>query len=287
LLSSLVASIASGEPFAHAEGMLAVALGRPDAPPRGLFILPAEAPSFDPGLALVATCGGLALEAISQRNELAAQLRVHANLFGTVAHDLRNPLNAFVMSTDLLRDDLEHNRMDAARALSLTSRMSRASGRMQTLIEELVEADGLIMHPIRPALEAVSAASVACLAVSEATSRDREKRTSIGCDALDDDVPVLADKLRLAHAIAKVLAFTSRATSEGGSVLLGVTREGSRVVFRTRALGASGAPVATPEEHRGGLALLIARRLIEAQGGILAVDAGPAFALTTSLPTCT
>ena len=82
----------------------------------------------------------LALDAARVRTELRAATRVREVLLASVAHDLRNPLNTFAMSAGLLRDDLEGPDFDRTRALSLLSRMDRASSRMQALIEDLLEA---------------------------------------------------------------------------------------------------------------------------------------------------
>src|SRR6188768_2740987 len=77
----------------------------------------------------------VALEAARVRCELRSATRVREVLLASVAHDLRNPLNTFAMSTGLLRDDLESPDFERARAVSLVTRMERASTRMQRLIE--------------------------------------------------------------------------------------------------------------------------------------------------------
>jgi signal transduction histidine kinase len=73
--------------------------------------------------------------------------RARDALFAGIAHDLRNPLNTFAMSTGLLKDDLEGGEVDAARALALVKRMERATHRMQVLIDDLVVASRIESDP--------------------------------------------------------------------------------------------------------------------------------------------
>src|SRR5688500_15557132 len=82
--------------------------------------------------------------------------RARDALFAGIAHDLRNPLNTFAMSTGLLKDDLEGGEVDAARALSLVKRMERSAQRMQVLIDDLVIASRIESDPAQASVTKTS-----------------------------------------------------------------------------------------------------------------------------------
>ena len=56
------------------------------------------------------------------------------------------------------------------------------------------------------------------------------------------------------------------------------------VVFTARAFGPGGMHVSPPEQGRGGLALLLARGLVEAQKGIFRVESGDGLTVSFTLP---
>ena len=87
--------------------------------------------------------------------------------------------------------------------------------------------------------------------------------------------------------IAKVIAFEAKSTGDGGSIRLGISRVDSvsrAVTFTARALGPGGVPVPPPGEGRGGLALLLARGLTEAQRGTFRIEPGDSLVVSFTLP---
>jgi signal transduction histidine kinase len=205
----------------------------------------------------------------------------------TVAHDLRNPLNTFAMSADLFREDLERGAVDTTRALSLLSRMERATLRMKALIEELVEASHLEGGDLEVRPREELAATMLSEAAAAAAPALAEKHVTIALEGLDQDARAMVDRSRTVQLLTKVIAVATKSTGEGGTIVLGVRAQADAVVFTARAFGSSGAPVAPPEEGRGGLALVLARGFAAVQHGSLCIAPGDAFAVMVTLPIVT
>ena len=258
------------------EGILAVGNGTASSS--------SPAPSAAEALAQLGAVIGFALEAARLRTRVEVVTKARETLLASVSHDLRNPLNTFAMSAGLLRDDLERNDVDATRGISLVSRMERATSRMQALIEDLVEASRIDAKKIDYAIREESAAQLLKDAAVAATSGASEKGAAVVCDALDDTARVMVDRARTLQLISKVIAFEAKSTGDGGSIRLGVSREDGVVTFTARALGPGGTPVPPPAEGRGGLALLIARGLTEAQRGTFRVEPGDSLIVSFTLP---
>lgn|GEM_PF-314263 len=284
----LAALLASARPVARAEGFIAVAMPGANGVSEGVLAISRGATDDDAVLDLalgqLATVGGLALEGARLRGRVEGMTKAREVLLASVSHDLRNPLNTFAMSAGLLRDDLERNDIDAARGISLVSRMERATSRMQGLIEDLLEASRIDARKVELTTREENAAQLVKDAALAAKPTATEKAAAVTCEATDDDAFVLADRTRTLQALAKVIAFEAKATGDGGSIRLGVTRQGDAVVFTARAFGPGGTPVPPPEEGRGGLALLIARGLVEAQRGTFRVEGGEGLVVGFTLP---
>jgi signal transduction histidine kinase len=284
----LAALLAGGRPVARAHGFVGVALFGSSSAPEGIVAFPRAAGADDAvlelALAQLAVAAGLALEASRLRSRVEAVTRAREALLASVSHDLRNPLNTFAMSAGLLRDDLERNDVDATRGISLVSRMERATARMQGLIEDLVEASRIDARKIDYAIREERAGQLVKDAATAATPIASEKGAAVAIDSVDDDVRVMADRARTLQLISKVIAFEAKSTGDGGTIRLGVARDGDAALFTARAIGPGGMPVPAPEEGRGGLALLIARGLVEAQHGTFRIEPGDGLVVAFTLP---
>ena len=215
----------------------------------------------------------IALDSARLRTEVRAATRVREVLLASVAHDLRNPLNTFAMSTGLLRDDLEGPELDRTRALSLLTRMDRAATRMQVLIEDLLEASRIEGGTIEFMRRPEQASAIARAALAKAKPMCAEKGATLDEGAMEEDAPVELDKARTVEALAKLVAVALKTTGEGGTIRLGVERHEEEVFFTVRAAAPrSTMSAATHDENRGGLAFLIGRGLVAAQGGRLMTE---------------
>ena len=286
---SLAAMLATAKPTARVEnGFLVVSLLGSGNAAEGILALPSAASSADgpaeAALTQLAAVVGLALEAARLRAHVEAVTKARETLLASVSHDLRNPLNTFAMSAGLLRDDMERNDVDTTRGISLVSRMERATSRMQSLIEDLVEASRIDAKKIDYAMRDESAAQLLKDAATAATPTSSEKGAAVVCDDLDENARVLCDRARTLQLIAKVIAFEAKSTGDGGTIRLAVAKAGTVITFTARAIGPGGVPVPPPAEGRGGLALLIARGLTDAQRGTFRIEPGDGLVVSFTLP---
>lgn len=290
--------LAAARPITRSDGFVACALLGSSGAPEGIVAVQIDGSrpremddaTFDTALTQLATIAGFALETTRLRQRIDAVTKARESLLASVSHDLRNPLNTFAMSAGLLRDDLERNDVDATRGIALVSRMDRATSRMQSMIEDLVEASHIDARKIELTIRAEGAAQLVRDAVAAAAARATEKgaaekAASLVLDVVDEDARVMADRARTLQLIAKVVAFEAKSTGDGGSIRLGVSRHGEAVVFTARAFGPGGTTVTPPEEGRGGLALLLARGLVEAQRGTFGIEATEGLTVSFTLPT--
>ncbi|MCL2778009.1 MAG: hypothetical protein FWD73_08390 [Polyangiaceae bacterium] len=200
------------------------------------------------------------------------------DLLASVSHDLRNPLNTLVMSTGLLRDDLECDSVDVNRALDLVARMERATTRMQALIDDLLEASRIASGNVELRRSHEPALPLVRFAVAAAQG-------AVGDCALDEQACILVDRARMLEALGKVLAFSARIAGEAGTVSVGALGTKDEVVLTARAQHARGPHAPVINEGSGGMSLLVARRLIELQGGTFRLDTkGTSLVITMTFP---
>ena len=279
---------AGAHPVVRANGTVAIAMAGSTGAPEGLLAISRATSDddavLDHALTQLATVAGLALEGARLRARVESVTNAREALLASVSHDLRNPLNTFAMSAGLLRDDLERNDINPSRGISLISRMERATLRMQRLIEDLVEASQIDARKIDVTPREEKAGQLVKDAAQAATPDASDKSAAVTVEETDEDALVFADRTRTLQALAKIIAFESKATGEGGTIRLGVARRGDAVVFTARAFGPGGTPIPPPPEGRGGLALLIARGLVEAQRGTFSVEPAGALVVAFTLP---
>jgi signal transduction histidine kinase len=284
----LATLLLAARPVARADGFLAVAMPGSNGTPEGLLAITRTPTDDDAVLELalgqLATVAGLSLEAARLRTRVEGVTKAREVLLASVSHDLRNPLNTFAMSAGLLRDDVERNDVDTTRGISLISRMERATSRMQGLIEDLVEASRIDARKIDLVIREENAAQLIKDAVAAAKPAPPERGAAVTSEETDEAALVLADRARTLQALAKVIAFVTKATGDSGAIRLGVTRQGEAVGVTARAFGPGGAPVPPPEEGRGGLALLIAHKLIKTQRKTFHIEGGEELVVAFTLP---
>jgi two-component sensor histidine kinase len=94
---------------------------------------------------------------------------------------------------------------------------------------------------------------------------------------------VNVDRTRILQAFTKLVAYALRVTGDGGHLQISVSKRDHDVAFFLTAHPAAGATFSPPEEGRGGLALLLARGIVELHGGRLSVEARDHVRVTITL----
>lgn len=220
-----------------------------------------------------------------------AELLAHAReeVLGVVAHDLRNPLNLIITSTDLLlAENLDRNRRKELLGVTM-----RAGRQMNQLIGDLL--DTVRLQAGKLSLDLEDVAVVMIFTQAEETFRPLAGKRSIQLEAIppEDGVAVRADPLRVSQIVSNIVGNAIKFTPEQGSVTLRSAADGNHVSFHITDTG----PGISPDDmdhlfdnfwqvrndHRGiGLGLPIAKGLVEAQGGRIWCESAPGRGSTFS-----
>jgi len=206
-----------------------------------------------------------------------AELLAHTReeVLGVVAHDLRNPLNIIISSTDLM---LEEN-LDRLRQRELLEVALRAGRQMNTLIGDLLDTVRLQAGRLVLDLEDVTVAAI--FRQAEETFRPTAEARRIYLEAVPPEsfVSVRADPLRVSQIVGNLLGNAIKFTPAKGNVTMRAIADGNHVDIHIADTGPGIAAddighlfdnfwQARRNDHRGvGLGLAIAKGLVEAHGG--------------------
>lgn len=222
--------------------------------------------------------------------ELVAQAR--EEVLGVVAHDLRNPLNVIISSTDLLL----HEDLDRARRTELLEVALRAGRRMNRLIGDLLDTVRLHAGKLTLDLEDVYVATIFKDAEDMFSPLARKRQICIEIVAPSDGLAVRADPLRVSQVLGNILGNALKFTPEHGRIALRASRHGDQVEIDVADNGPGIGPSdlahlfdnfwqAQRNDNRGvGLGLAIAKSVVEAHGGRIWCDStlgrGTTFSFT-------
>jgi signal transduction histidine kinase len=242
-------------------------------------------------LALAAEVGRRAASAIDhallyQASEQAARSR--DQLMAVVAHDLKNPLSTIQLALRVFVDkDGERDAAGERMERFALAAMDRAATRMQRLIHDLLDmsrtdAGKLSLHarPVQPA-------ALVSDAVDAHSTIAASRRITLEGDA-DGALPeVSVDRARIDQVFSNLIGNALKFTPEGGHVRVAAARAGDEVCFVVEDDGPGIAADDLPrlfdrfwqagKTARGGtgLGLTIAKAMVEAHGGRVAVESTP------------
>ncbi len=212
-------------------------------------------------------------------NELAACARFRTDLLAMIAHDLRSPLTAAVMSVDFLTERAA-TRTDA----QLADDLGVALLRMRRILDALCDETG-----VEPAGLWSAAATEDVLGLATAIAGQHAQdaaRKGVQVRVLGEATATRCDAGRLAHAIDNLVANALKHARRGGRVEIHVAERGETLRLEVEDDG-PGVAFAQPgrlfgpeggadPDGRGanGLGLYIARRMVDLHGGIFGVEPG-------------
>lgn len=292
----------NGVPSASAVRVPLAAAGAGDGVPAGWLALDRGAgrPPFDDAeRALAAEVGrraGLALENARLYRDARDALAARDQLLAVVAHDLRSPLTAARFDVEMLRAEPEQPL--GARDARTVARVERAMGRMDALIEDLLDAARLARGPL--ALDQRPEAMGPLLAEAAAGLRPLVEGRGLRYEAGGPEaLPTLAvDARRLLQAVSNLVGNAAKFAASCVAVGWDVTGGELRVAVRDDGPGIPAEQLqhifgtfwqARHADRRGlGLGLAIALGVADAHGGRLWVESevgrGSTFVLALPLP---
>jgi signal transduction histidine kinase len=214
------------------------------------------------------------------RDVAEAASRAREEILGVVAHDLRNPLNLVMMTTQLFAD----TQPSGEKRDQLVGVILRASQRMNRLIEDLLEVVRQESGKMRLDVEEVSVASLLAQTAEMFQTTAAEKGISLRVEETPPGLAVRGDSERIIQVLSNLVGNAVKFEAPGGSVVLGSELRGAEAVI---AVADSGPGIDGEDlnqlfekfwqrrrtDKRGvGLGLAIARGIVEAHGGRIWVE---------------
>jgi signal transduction histidine kinase len=226
-------------------------------------------------------------EALRRRDRLAAM----GELASTVAHEVRNPLNAVGMTAQRLkREFLGATPVDAAGRAELEellSVMSSETRRIERIVQQFLE----YARPPRLAPEAVDLDALVRDAGERARPLAGARGVAVEVEAAGSGTAVV-DPAQLRQALDNLVRNAVEATPEGGRVSLVVRREGGGHVVEVRDTGRGIEPdhlarifdlYFTTKADGTGVGLAVTQQIVAAHRGTIEVDSRPGAGTTMTL----
>jgi signal transduction histidine kinase len=211
-------------------------------------------------------------------------------VLGVVAHDLRNPLNLIISSTDLVL----HEDLDRARRTEMLEVALRAGRQMNRLIGDLLDTVRLHAGKLVLDLEDIEVAKIFSQAEEMYAPLAAKRRIKLHTIPPEAGLVVRADSLRVSQIVGNLLGNAIKFTPENGSVTVRAVSDGDQVILQVTDTGPgiSAADLehlfdnfwqAQRSDHRGvGLGLAIAKGVVEAHGGRIWCESTPGRGSTFS-----
>jgi signal transduction histidine kinase len=234
---------------------------------------------------------GLALDHARAWDEAQRAIRARDEVLAVVSHDLKNPLEAVLLSASLLLKSPE-----PARVRRYAEAVQRSASRMDKLIRELLDASRMEagrfeLERLPERLEEIVEEALLVLAPLAA---EKEIRLSVTGVPLGVDIP--CDRERIGQVLSNLIGNAVAFTPRHGRVTVRLDLAERAAVVSVGDDGPGIRPEDLPhvfdrywksQSRRGtGLGLAIARGIVEAHGGEIAVQSrvGVGSTFTFSLP---
>ena len=237
---------------------------------------------------------GIVLEEENRRVQEASRLK--SEFLANMSHELRTPLNAIIGFAELLHDG--QVTPDMPEFKDFMHDILKSGQHLLQLINDVldlskVEAGRLEFHPEETSLDQLVAESIAMLRPLAS-----QKRLSVEQQVDPSVNHVFVDRSRLKQVLYNYLSNAIKFTPDGGRVAVRVSAEDPhhfRVDVTDNGVGIAAADLprlfiefnqleaGAAKKHQGtGLGLALTRRLLEAQGGRVAVTSTPGAGSTFS-----
>ncbi|MGE0549312.1 MAG: ATP-binding protein [Kofleriaceae bacterium] len=240
---------------------------------------------------------GLAIENAWLYRDAQQAIAARQDVLATVAHDLRNPLSLVMLGTDRLRQRLR-GPVDEHQIAESLKRIDRAVKRMERLIQDLldmssVEAGKFAIDRKLESIEDIVQESIESHAAAAA-----EKQIRLTGPDHTTHTPVWCDRGRVLQVLSNLLANAIKYTQPGGAIAIRIDRDAERLRIAVSDTGPGIREDELPhlfdrywkaryaDRHSVGLGLAIAKAIVEAHDGELAVasELGTGSTFSFTLP---
>jgi PAS domain S-box-containing protein len=222
------------------------------------------------------------LEDITHLSEIS---RLKSEFIAAASHELRTPLTSLQMGILLL---LEGSLGPMSERQQRVIQVCRDDAtRLDRLMRELLDLSKIESGDTAPVKAPVQASTLAHDAAASVRMQAEARQVRLNVDVAADLPEVLADRQQIQRVIINLLTNAIRATAAGGTITVRGVERGGHVAFSVTDTGA-GIPrdylarifepfvqVPNASQSGSGLGLTIARRIVEAHGGLLTVQSEP------------
>ena len=202
-----------------------------------------------------------------------------------VAHDIRNPLGALKMATDMIPPD--RALPPEPRLRQLIARIGRQIGRLERMVHDFLDASRIESGHLELKIEDCDARELVRITLDLFEPAAATHRLVLS--GPDEPVRMPCDPMRIEQVLANLVNNAIKYSPPGGSVRVAIERRPDAVVITVADEGIGMSPdeighVFDPfrrgagpahEVPGAGLGLFVARRIVEAHGGEIAVDSAP------------
>lgn len=203
------------------------------------------------------------------------------------AHELRTPVANLAVAVEALKVVIEKNPNQAA---PVATDIEHEVARLRRLVEDLLDLSLVDAGQVRLNLTAVPPADLLRRAVQPFQPRAERSRIALTVDVPPRLPPVKADADRMIQVLTNLLDNALKHTPTGGTIMVGAAERRGHVLLSVADSGPGIPESEVPNIFdrfykvdkaraggRGGagLGLAIAKRLVEAQGGIIMVESKP------------
>jgi signal transduction histidine kinase len=227
-------------------------------------------------------------EALRRRDRLAAM----GELASTVAHEVRNPLNAVGMTAQRLKREFlgaaPAHGGDRAELEELLSVMTSETQRIDRIVQQFLE----YARPPRLAPEPVDLGALVGDVAGRARSLAEARGVSLDVEVAAGTGTALVDPAQLRQALDNLLRNAVEATPEGGRVSLAARGEEGGHVIEVRDTGRGIEPDHLPrifdlyfttKANGTGVGLAVTQQIVAAHGGTIEVDSRPGAGTTMTV----
>jgi hypothetical protein len=232
------------------------------------------------------------------RRQAEAATKLKDEFLATVSHEMRNPLDAILLWSQLL----DSGRLTPAETSNAIRVIERSAKAQSKLIEDLLDISRMVFGKLQLELRECALTPVVLAAVDMLRPRTEAKRQNL-TTTIDPDVGiVLADPQRLQQIICNILSNAIKFTPDHGKIEIALRSTETHAVIQIRDTGKGIPPdflpyvferfrqsdVGTTRMEGGlGLGMAIAKRLVELHGGTIEVESageGQGTTFTLRLP---
>jgi PAS domain S-box-containing protein len=224
------------------------------------------------------------VRAESERSEAERANRIKDEFLATISHELRTPLNAVLGWAHMLRSGTLAQEKQKY-AVEVIERNARSQAQ---LIEDLLDVSRILSGKLKLELQPIALEPVVAQALETVRPAAQAKQIQLLVE-LDSTSTVLGDASRLQQVVWNIVSNAVKFTPNGGTVRVGITRQGSAVEVSITDSGQGIAADFLPHvferfrqadasttRSRGGLGLglSIVKHLVEAHGGSVRAASG-------------